>query len=184
MKKADYRAEFKLNHDELPAIVNAETGEVKVLTKRSNNIPEGKELHEPTAKFLKYYPNSWAFLKRELNDFELRVCLTLALLAKAHTNSLEPLNDETMVSDLVVSLGISRNKVKSTLQTLWNYGVYGAFEVKEADKPYTKYWIFNPYLIFNGKLIDSGITRLFRGTHVAKAFYDENYRVGKRLLNK
>ena len=56
-----------------------------------------------------------------------------------------------------------------------DYGVFGKFDVCLADKPYTRYWILNPFLSFNGTVIDSVIVKLFKGTHVERAFNDPNY---------
>jgi hypothetical protein len=183
MKKTDYKTEIKLKHNEAPAKINLETGEIVQVTSKPNNIPEGKEIFEPDALFRKDYCNSWAFLQRELSHFEFTVCFSLALLAKAHTNSLEPLSDNTTINELMEKLRMSKNKVTPTLKTLWDYGVYGKFEVKQLSKPYTKYWLLNPYLSFSGKIIGSDIANLFKDTHIAKAFYDPTYSVGKKRLN-
>jgi len=170
-----YKVEYELAHNELPAKVDAITGETQILSKR-NNIPEGKEVFEPNGIFRKDYINSWEFLDRELTPIEYKAAHTLAMLAKANTNSLEPLNDDATLKELMEVLNVSINKVKPILSKLWDLGVYGKFEIKEADKPYTKYWLFNPYLSFSGKLIHSDIATLFSGTHCAKAFYNKEYR--------
>lgn len=170
-----YTAEYNLNHNEVPAKVNVETGETTTLMKRPNNIPEGKRVFEPDALFRKDYTNSWKFLERNLKPIEFKAAFTLALKAKANTNSLEPLSDSTTIPELMEVLGISKNVVKPLLKKLWSIGVYGKFEVSEVGKPYTKYWILNPYLSFSGKLIDSDIAELFSKTHIAKAFRDPNY---------
>jgi len=141
-----YKKELKLKHNELPAIVDAETGEVTIVKERKNNIPDGKEVFQPDGFFKKDYSNSWKFLNNNLSPLEYKCAHTLALMAKANTNSLEPLNDDTTLLELMEVLGVSINKVKPILKKLWELGVYGKFEVKDADKPYTKYWIFNPYL--------------------------------------
>ena len=170
-----YIQEVKLQDNEKIIKVNSETGEVTTIPKRINNIPIGKEIFEPDAIFRKDYTNSWKFLKRTLTPIEYKAAHTLAIMAKANTNSLEPLNDDTTIPELMEVLSVSKNIVKPILAKLWDLGVYGRFEVKQVDKPYTKHWIFNPYLSFSGRLIHSDIARLFLGTHCTKAFYDENY---------
>jgi hypothetical protein len=173
--KGQYTAEISLNQDERPMIYNNRTQEIKDIPKYKNNIPEGKHLFEPEGIFRKDYTNSWNFLKRTLTPIEYKAAHTLAMLAKANTNSLQPLNDDTTLKELMEVLDVSKNKVKPILDKLWDLGVYGRFDVKEADKPYTKYWLFNPYLSFSGKLIHSDIATLFSGTHCAKAFKDSEY---------
>ena len=158
-----YKATIELQHNEIPAVVNAETGEV-IIKKRPNNIPDGKEIFEPKGLFQKTYTKSWVFLKSKLSAFEFSVAFELALMAKANTNSLEPLNDETTVNQLVDRFNISRNKVRPLFKKLFELGVYAKFEVAKQDNPYKKYWILNPYLSFTGKLIESDIAELFKGT--------------------
>lgn len=175
MRKYDYKQEVELKHNESLLKMDNNTGEIKEVNKKKNNIPEGKEVFEPNAVFRKDYTNSWNFLRRILTPLEFKAAFTLAMMAKANTNSLEPLNDDTTIPELMEILDMSKNKVRPILEKLWNLGVYGKFEVKQADKPYTKYWVLNPYLSFSGKIINSDIAGLFRGTHIAKAFSNPEY---------
>ena len=169
-----YTQEVKLNDNEVVVKVNAETGEVKEVAKRPNNIPEGKELFEPNAQFAKHYSKSWAFLESQLTALEFKAAYRLAMRAKAFTNSLEPINDNTAIPELMEVLAVSKNIVRRVIDKLFYLGVYGKFSIVEADKPYyTKYWILNPYLSFNGKIIHSGMTDMFKGTKVAQAFRGE-----------
>jgi hypothetical protein len=171
-----YRTEYNLNHDEIPAKINTRTGETTQLKSRKNNIPEGKEVFKSEAIFRKDYTNTWNFLKRVLTPIEFKAAHTLVLMAKSKTNSLEPLNDDTTLKELMEILDVSINKVKPIINKLWELGVYGKFNIKEVDKPYTKYWVLNPYLSFSGQIIASDIARLFSNTHCAKAFKDPEYK--------
>jgi hypothetical protein len=175
MKDYDYETTVKLKHHEAVAKIDLRTGEVKKIQEQKNNIPEGKIIFEPEGIFRKDYTNSWTFLQKKLRPIEFKVAFTLALMAKANTNTLEPLNDETTIPELIEILNISKNMVKPILEKLWNLGVYGKFEVRDMSKPYTKYWIFNPYLSFSGRLLQSDIASLFSGTECAKAFRDPEY---------
>lgn len=166
-----------LNSNEQVAILNTETGELTTLSSKSKRgrpkgtlKKEGKEVWLPEATFVKHYPQSWKWLREHTTDNEFKAAYALAQLAKAYTNSLEPLNDATIIPDLVAATGVSKNLINVTLHKLWKLGVYAKFEVYDPSKPYTKYWILNPYLSFNGKLIDSGIAKLFSGTYVALAY--------------
>ncbi len=168
-----YKQTIELNNNESLAKVNNETGEVISVKKKLNNLPEGKEIFEPEGIFRKDYTKSWKFLKSKLTAFEFSVAFELALLAKANTNSLEPLSDSTTVNQLVEKFNISRNKVKPLFDKLFKLGVYAKFEVYDVTKPYTKYWILNPYLSFSGKLINSDIARLSSGTKITLFYYDK-----------
>ena len=175
MRKSDYMVNINLLHNELPAKIDIETGEVKIASVPSNNIPADSEIFEKDALFQKSYSNSWKYLESILSNLEYCVANRLALMAKANTNSLEPLNDETTVDTLVDVLKISKNNVSKVLKKLFELGVYGKFEVVKVGVPYTKYWVFNPYLVFSGKIIKSDIARLFEGTEVEKAFNNPDY---------
>lgn len=136
----------------------------------NSNLPIGKEVWLPGAEFQKRYPQSWKWLRQNTTDLEYRAAVALSEMAKAYTNSLEPLNDATIIPDLVQILGIGKNMIPITLHKLWKLGVYAKFEVYDKSKPYTKYWILNPFLSYNGSLIDSDIARLFKGTYIAMAY--------------
>lgn len=175
MNNQKYIAEYRLHSDEVPAKINKRTGETTELKSRPNNIPMGKEVFEPDAIFRKDYTNSWRFLQKTLTALEFKAAMGLALMAKANTNSLEPINDETGVRELSERLDVSVNKVTSVIKKLYDLGVYGKFSVAKVDTPYKKFWILNPYLSFSGKLIESDIAELFEGTHIQKAFYNPDY---------
>lgn len=176
MVNQKYKQEIALFHNESPAAIDNETGELRqISTKNNHSIKEDHELFEPKASFRKDYTNSWMFLERVLKPIEFKAAFALALKAKANTNSLEPLNDDTAKSELMAILGVSKNMVNPILEKLYILGVYGRFDVYEVNKPYTKYWVFNPYLSFQGKLLKSDIASLFKNTHCARAFYNPEY---------
>jgi hypothetical protein len=184
MKKHDYEVVVKLNHNETPHKLNMETGELIEVKSRRNNIPEGKELFEPNAKFVKCYYNTWQFMSRYLSSSELGIVIAMVTMADANNCSLKPLDDKTTVAELMDYFDISEKKVKSTFDKLHRLGVYGRFDVSEENKPYTKYWILNPYIAFNGKIIESDISRLFTGTSVFKGYHNPLHTVPEFQLLK
>lgn len=179
MRKKDYETTVKMNHNESLFITNKETGETKEVIKRQNNFAEGKELWIPDSTFRKFYPESWDYLKEELSDLEFKATFFLAMRAKAYTNSLEPLNDNTTYTKLTEVLGVGKNSVDAILKKLWKIGVYGKFEVVNSSVDYTKYWVLNPYLFFSGKFIKSDIANLFSGTRIAIEY---RYRIASKQL--
>lgn len=177
-----YKAVLNLNHNERPAIINSETGEVRVEPIRPNNIPDGKQTWGINEKgWRKSLDYSWDYLDEVLTDLELRVALRLSRMAKLNTNSLEPLNDETTQQEISEIFNIDRRKSKLLFNKLHSFGVYGKFDVVREDVPYTKFWILNPYLSFGGKLIGSDIARLFLGTKVTNAYYSRLKAANKGL---
>lgn len=173
--KHDYEQLFKLKHNEIPAKINQETGEIVPLKKSIANRKEDNDniVFESSATFTKTYTKAWLYLDKVLEPYEYKAAHKLAMKAKAFTNSLEPLNDFTVINELVEELGISKNRVKPVVEKLFKLGVYGRFEVADPNKEYTKFWILNPYLSFNGKVISQSIADLFKNTIVAKAFRGE-----------
>lgn len=164
-----YERTIKLQEDELPAKINVETGHVTTLEIKKPNNPNLIPF-EPTAIFSRSYTKSWEFLYYKTTDKEYKVAQYLAFKAKAFTNSLEPLSDDSTVREIAAAVGISKDKVTSIFNRLFDLGVYGKWEVSEIDKGKKKYWILNPYLSFNGKRIDKNIVTLFDNTAIAKAF--------------
>jgi hypothetical protein len=175
MKNFDYEKTIQLKHEEVAAKVNLDTGELKLLEGRTNNIPTSKEIFEPSAMFGKYYQNSWNFLIKYLTSAELGIVATMCNMCDMNTNSLKPLDDNTTIHEIMQYFDISEKKVKDTFKKLFELGVYGRFEVADVTKDYTKYWIVNPYLCFRGRTIDKSISNLFKGTRVANAFKDKDY---------
>jgi len=174
----DYEANILLKHDEEPAKINLRTGEVttiynKTPLKKKVKIADDMIKFEKDGVFAKSYNISWLYLKKELTVLEYSAAHNLALEAKAFTNSLEPINDNTILEHLQVILNVSINKVKGVLSTLFDYGVYGKFEIADSKKRHTKFWVLNPYLNFNGQMIDRNIVSLFDNTKIAQAYRGE-----------
>lgn len=182
-KNYDYIQKVKLNHNEIPAKINLETGEVIGITNKKNQDLQLVKFNFG-GMFKKDYNNSWKFLLRELSPLEISAVNYLCSLAKMNTGSLEPLNDSSTVRELHIHLNVGVNKVNAVLKKLFLYGVYGKFEVYNPDKPYSKYWIINPFLSFAGDLIDQEIINLFKHTYIAKAYFDPNFVLTVTKRNK
>lgn len=171
MKKPGYTANIPLDHNEVAAKINVETGEVtqinvkvskitpKSLTQRvyTTDEPWGRTLNGP-----------WRLLRTQLNNIEWAVANTIALYAEAYTNSLQPLGPESTIKELSETLYIGKNIVTKIVDKLFKLGVIGKFEVYDRFEEHQNYWIFNPYLTYNGKTIKHDLENLFRNTHYAK----------------
>jgi predicted transcriptional regulator len=176
--KTGYNASITLGHDELPAKVNKDTGELVVADmpeqpKRSVN--KGKSdtiLFEPNSPFNKTYKVGWKWLYYNTTPLEYKTASLLSLMAKPYTSSLKPLNDDMSIRDLAYELNISKSHVQKVMDKLFELGVYGKFEVVNADKEHTKYWVFNPFLVFTGRYIKDSVYEMFKDTHIAKLFQE------------
>lgn len=167
--RTKYTREIHLRHDEQVAKANIQTGEVEIIKDKdsSKTNPEMKRF-EPDLYFQRTYTEAWKLLKTQTTPNEFRVAFELAIRAKAFTNSLEPLDDETTALQLAEEFNLDRNTAKKTFNKLFDLGVFARFEVTEHDKIYKKYWVFNPYLAFNGKAINKKTEDLFSNTTYAK----------------
>lgn len=165
----DYKQEIELNNDEIAAKINVATGEVIPLASKQKRISTNPNAipFEPKTMFSRTYTLAWKLLKTQTSDTEFRVAFELALRAKAFTNSLEPLDEDVTVRELAEEFSIGVNSVTKLFKKLYDLGVYGKFEVANQDSYYKRYWVFNPYLSFNGKTIDKGISELFKLTNYA-----------------
>ncbi len=162
---SDYKVEISLKHNEIPAITNVETGETRTLPRGNKSRDSVKFDLMPS--YQRRYPKAWELLKTQTSDAEYKCADTLALMAKAYTNSLIPLNDDTTAVQLSEIFHVSRNIVSKYIDKLFKLGVIGKFEVYDANKIHHKYWVFNPYLSFNGDKIKRDISSLFDETTYA-----------------
>lgn len=185
-KNYDYEKVVQLKHHEIPAKIDLDTGEITSLYK-PNNLPQDREQFLANEKFDKHYWAShyvWDWLETTLTDLELRVTHKLVRVAKMNTNSLEPLNDDILLADLCKEFNIGKNKVGPMFKKLHTLGIYGKFDVVKESKPYTKYWILNPFLAFSGKFIEIGISSMFIGTTIHKIFVQGQDKVNRSTLKK
>jgi len=164
--RGKYTKLLELHHHQSAAIKDEITGDVTVFKKGNGKIPQGKELVDNYI-YKRYYSDAWQYLDGTLSALEFNVANRMAYKAHVHTNSLVPLNDNSTVLELSESLGVGKNSVIAICKKLFEKGVYARFAVHEHET-YKHYWIFNPYLAFNGRLIDTSMKNLFYNTTIAK----------------
>lgn len=166
-----YEQTIKLQHNEIAAKVNLETGELQEVKKRPNNIPQGKEKFDYDQAFIKSYEKSWEFLVNNLKKHELMVAVLMSTMTEYSTNSLAPLDDTVQMNHLSEKFGIGINQVKSTFKRLMDVGVYASFRYGHYKRGIVTEWVFNPFISFKGKLVDSDLKNLFLNTPVAQHFF-------------
>ena len=106
-----------------------------------------------------HYSNAWSLLVSQLDEKSFMVAYKLSLMAKKHTNSLEPLNDNTTALELSSVFSVDRRYVHKIINDLIEKGVIAKNK---------NYWCFNPYLLSNGGKIHKDIPNLFIDTVYAK----------------
>lgn len=166
-----YEQTVKLQHNEVAAKVNLETGEYQEVKRRPNNIPKDKEKFDYDLAFIKSYEKSWKFLVDNLKKHELMVAILMSTMTEYSTNSLAPLDDTIQMNHLSEKFGIGINQVKSTFKRLMDVGVYASFRYGHYKRGIVTEWVFNPFISFKGKLVDSDLKNLFLNTPVAKHFF-------------
>lgn len=161
----DYNYDLKLFHHERPAKKDMRTGEFKeVGTKK---FVSGARKYDLMPVFRRSSDYGWDYVADNTTPLEFKCASTLSRMAKANSNSLHPLKDDVSIRVLADDLGIGKSAVKKTVDKLFKLGVIGKFLVEEYNVEYGEYWIFNPYLSFNGVYIDTSIKELFSKTTIA-----------------
>jgi len=171
-KNWDYKTEIALQHHEVAAKINKRTGEIETIESRKKRNPD-VEKHDQDLIFKKFYTDAWELLRSQTTDKEFLVAHKLAMKAEAYTNSLRPLRSNMTAQVIAEELGENRRNIMKYIDKLFSLGVIAKFEIAElgTTSPLTqinKYWIFNPYLSFNGKVVHSDIAGLFKNTIYGK----------------
>jgi hypothetical protein len=166
-----YEQTVKLQHNEVAAKINVETGELQEVSKRPNNIPGNKEVFDYDKAWFKSYEKSWLFLIDNLKSHELKIALKMASMTEFSTNSLAPLDDKMQLKQLSELFNIGINQVKKAFENLFKIGVYASFKYSHYRRGPVEEWVFNPFISFKGKLVDSDLKNLFVNTPIARHFF-------------
>lgn len=163
----NYKETIKLEHNEVPAKLNLDTGEFLIASKAGKRGDDTLGAN-PIKKFSKRNEQAWEVLETQTSNLEYAVANKLTRYLKMHTNSLDPLNNSTTLTVLSEEFAVSRKSISGIFDKLFRLGVYGKFEVYEMNEKYKNYWIFNPYLTSNGKYTKRDVLALFQNTLYAK----------------
>lgn len=169
-----YEKTFKLKDNEVPAKVNTETGEITELKSRPNNLPNNKEKFDYDEAWTKSYERSWSFLLDNLKPHEIKIALKMSTMTEYSTNSLVPLDDDAQLNFLSETFNVGKNQIKKSLTRLMDIGVYASFRYGHYKRGIVTEWVFNPFISFKGKLVDSDLKNLFANTPVGKHFLKES----------
>ena len=166
-----YEKVIKLKHNERAAKINLETGEVAEVKAHNR---EKKQPKDPSMNFFisnesysRFFTKAWQLLETQTTDTEFKVAYKMSMMAHAYTNSLEPLRPESTMKELSEFFNVDRRKIQNIIEKLFKLGVIGKFQVYDRFENHHNYWVFNPYLSFNGKIIKKDVQSLFNNTHYA-----------------
>ena len=161
-----YTTEVRLNHNEVPAKINMETGEILPIKKRPNNIPEGKSKLDYD-NFSIINNDMLRVLFDECNGSEIKVILHMVYMSEFGNNSLKPLNDELSYRELGRIFSIDDKTIKAILNKLKHLGVYLQLNITEVDGA-KEYWVLNPYISWKGKIKSDSLFHTFANTRIVK----------------
>jgi hypothetical protein len=162
----DYTETIKFKHHQSPAIYDGITGEYKQV-KTKNKLPEGKVKYQEkgmTDSFSKLNNKILDYLLDVFNPIEIKMIIKMIELSEFNSNSLDPLNNDYSLRELAIFFGVSRDRIKTYLDHLFKMGVYAQFKVYADGKK--EFWILNPYIAWQGELIDSGLKANFKNTKI------------------
>lgn len=164
-----YTRTLELQHNEVPAIVNVETGEFNTLEPPKQKIPKDSKVmyFKHDQPFQRRFYKAWDLLETQTTELEYKAAEKMSRMAQAYTNSLAPLCPESTVREIAETLKIDKNKVTKVVDKLFKLGVIAKFEVYERYEQHHNYWILNPYLVYNGRTIPKDVAGLFEGTWYA-----------------
>jgi hypothetical protein len=162
------KVELGLNHDEIPAAVNKESGEIRLVHRPKNNLPKDKTKLDYD-EFGMLNLDVTRRLKKYFNQTEIYVIFEMINRAEFGTNSLRPLNDDLSARQLAEEFSVNKNKIMSVLSKLFEMGVYAQFKVSE-NATAKEYWILNPYIFWRGRIKTDSIFKYFAQTDIAKLF--------------
>lgn len=166
-----YKKTVDLNHDQVVAKYNVRTKQIDQVLE-SRPVDNGMKTFRPDNVFQKTYISAWELLRTQTTDKEYVLANILSLKAKAFTNSLIPLTYHTPIYVVSDILGVDRRSIKERLDKLFELGVIANFEitdpVNKMESTINGFWVFNPYLSFNGNAISARVLELFNDTNYAK----------------
>lgn len=167
MNTRNYNVNLNIPHNKRVYLEDIETNELTPIT-ISKKPSNGMKKFDLMNTYHRRNTKAWNLLETQTTTKEYQVADKLAKLAKAFTSSLEPLNPDSTISEIAQILNENRRTISKVIDKLFKLGVIGKFEVYDSNQQHTRYWIFNPYLSFNGNVIKENVPTLFDNTYYAK----------------
>jgi len=158
-----YTTQLKLDHNEIPAKINIETGEIKEIRKHVSNLPDGKSKLDYKRFHMKNDRLASVARDTKLLTYEdLGIIDYMCTISEMGTNSLKPLNSDTPTTIMVEKFGIDKRRIKPLFENLFKLGVYLEITYYSAreDREVT-YWVLNPYISWKGRIKDDSMFNHF-----------------------
>jgi len=164
MKDYDYEYNSKLKHHQAPAYLDTETGEFVEITTNRTLVDKDYELFKSKEKFHRTFTKSWILLEQMCSTEEIGIAHKLAIRSSYKDGVIEVINGEISYRALSTELGVDRRKLKPVIEKFINIGVFAYVKIANGDNTTSEKYLFNPYLSFNGNLIDKNLKSLFKSS--------------------
>lgn len=153
----------RVKHNEVIQFINPDTGKIRELQSKPNNIPS-THTAKKMDKFFKMNNALISKLKHSglLSMEEIGVITYMSTVSEWNTNSLKPLNDDTSLRNLSEFFLINKSRVKQVLDKLFKLGVYMQIKIHKDDL--VDYWVLNPNISWKGTLSEDSLFIHFEGT--------------------
>lgn len=165
-----YEQTVRLSHTKKIVSVDIETGDMKDIPKRMNNIPKGKSVFN----YKRFHISNDSFAHTMLaqgilTNEDLGVIMHMSSMAEMNTNSLRPLTDETTMKELAERFFVDRRRVDKIFKKLFTLGVYMQMNYfSDSEQREVTYWVLNPYISWKGNLKTDSIFSAFADTTIVR----------------
>lgn len=154
-----------LDRDEKPAKINMDTGEISLYEKRQGGNFNNTKLFIDKP-FQRVYIEEWNKLDKQLSTREFMFTTRLSRIAQPFTNSLKPYGPKSTTLELAEAFQTDRRYINAIIKKLIKLNVIAVYKANDIESAIEKHldgcWIFNPYLSFNGSVINKNILNLFK----------------------
>lgn len=161
-----YSKTVKLQHHESLMKVDKRTGEVSDVPSSPKGNPDMAYVNKGVS-YHKNYTKAWKVLRMFTSDSEYALAHELSMLAK-HGDNFLPLGDDLSYSYMAELLNMDRRKFKTLTDKLFELGVFGKWSISTVDHIRKTHWVFNPYLSFNGIVMNKTLMSMFHETLIYK----------------
>lgn len=164
-----YTQNLKLKHNEVPAKIDMETGEVITISRRVNNLPEGKSKLDYDRFHIKNDNLSNLVRNGIITHEENSIISLMCSMAEMGTNALKPITDETSLLLLADEFSVNRNRIGKVIERLRTLGVFLQIRYfSHSQQKDVTYWVLNPNISWKGRLKDDSIFNHFHDTTITK----------------
>lgn len=158
-----YEKTLKLQDNErVFSKVNVETGEIKEIKERPNNLPIDKT-RTSYEEFGIINIKALSELSKLIDNEHIGVIIHMIRIADYKDNSLSPLCDNLSLRLKGNVLDLNKNRVDRITDKLFSIGVFGKW-----DSDGNKCWVLNPNVCAKTRFLNDSLYSLFKDSTISK----------------